>query len=112
MQRKPCRGTGPTTARMMPCKIRAVSGRRLQDTMDFLANGSPRRIDVTQLVIAGWTGRDKASVERHIVELAAIGVRRPRAVPMFYRVGASLLTTAREVEVVGENSSGEVEFVL
>jgi hypothetical protein len=80
--------------------------------MDFLVNGSQRRIDVTQLVIAGWTGRDKASVEKHIAELAAIGVKRPRAVPMFYRIAASLLTTAREVEVVGENSSGEVEFVL
>jgi uncharacterized protein DUF2848 len=80
--------------------------------MEFLVNGAPRRIEITQLVIAGWTGRDKASVEKHIAELAAIGVKPPRAVPMFYRVAASLLTTAREVDVVGENSSGEVEFVL
>ncbi|HUL93910.1 MAG TPA: DUF2848 domain-containing protein [Burkholderiales bacterium] len=80
--------------------------------MDFLVNGSPRRIEIAQLVIAGWTGRDKGSVEKHIAELAAIGVRRPRAVPIFYRVAAGLLTTAREVEVVGEDSSGEVEFVL
>jgi hypothetical protein len=80
--------------------------------MDFLVNGAPRRIEIMQLVIAGWTGRDKASVEKHIAELAAIGVRRPRAVPSFYRLGAGLLTTAREIEVVGTDSSGEVEFVL
>src|SRR5499427_6321952 len=80
--------------------------------MDFLVNGAARRIDVTQLVIAGWTGRDGASVEKHIAELEAIGVKRPRAVPIFYRVSADLLTTAREVDVVGEHSSGEVEFVL
>jgi hypothetical protein len=80
--------------------------------MEFLVNGAPRRIEIAQLVIAGWTGRDKASVEKHIAELAAIGVKPPRAVPMFYRVAASLLTTAREVDVVGGNSSGEVEFVL
>lgn len=80
--------------------------------MDFLVNGSPRRIEIKQLVIAGWTGRDKGSVEKHIAELAAIGVGRPRAVPMFYRVAASLLTPEREVEVIGESSSGEVEFVL
>jgi hypothetical protein len=80
--------------------------------MDFLVNGAQGPIEITQLVIAGWTGRDKASVEKHIAELAAIGVKRPRAVPMFYRVAASLLTTSREVEVVGEGSSGEVEFVL
>src|SRR5215471_16327448 len=80
--------------------------------MDFLVNGARRPIEITQLVIAGWTGRDKASVEKHIAELEAIGVKRPRAVPVFYRVAASLLTTAREVEVVGGDSSGEVEFVL
>ena len=80
--------------------------------MDFLVDGAPRHIEIAQLVIAGWTGRDKASVEKHIAELVAIGVKRPRAVPVFYRVAASLLTTAREVEAVGSDSSGEVEFVL
>jgi hypothetical protein len=80
--------------------------------MDFLIDRSPRSIEISQLVIAGWTGREKAAVEKHIAELAAIGVKRPRKVPVFYRVAASLLTAAREVEVVGENSSGEVEFVL
>src|SRR6266478_7521563 len=80
--------------------------------MEFLVEGTPRRIEITTLVIAGWTGRDKAAVERHIAELAAIGVKRPRSTPCFYRLGANLLTAAPEVEVVGEDSSGEVEFVL
>ena len=80
--------------------------------MEFLVEGTPRRIDIASLVIAGWTGRDKAAVEHHIAELAAIGVKRPRAIPCFYRLGANLLTTAPEVDVVGEDSSGEVEFVL
>jgi hypothetical protein len=80
--------------------------------MEFVVNGAARRIDIGQLVIAGWTGRDKASVEKHITELEAIGVKRPRAVPVFYRVAASLLTTGRDIEVVGGDSSGEVEFVL
>jgi hypothetical protein len=80
--------------------------------MEFLVEGAPRHIDIASLVIAGWTGRDKAAVEHHIAELAAIGVKPPRIVPCFYRVGANLLTTTGEVEVVGEDSSGEVEFVL
>src|SRR5262245_59281623 len=80
--------------------------------MDFLVNGAPRRIEVNRLIVAGWTGRDKAAVEKHIAELGAIGVRRPRAVPTFYKLGAALLTTAPEIEVVGEDSSGEVEFVF
>lgn len=80
--------------------------------MDFRINGATRRVEVTRLVIAGWTGRDKAAVEKHIAELAAIGVKRPRAVPAFYRLGASLLTNESGIEVVGRDSSGEVEFVL
>jgi uncharacterized protein DUF2848 len=80
--------------------------------MDFRVNGAQRPIGIRQLVIAGWTGRDRAAVDKHIAELAAIGVKPPRAVPTFYRLGASLLTTAREIEVVGDGTSGEVEFVL
>ena len=80
--------------------------------MEFLIEGTPRRIEIATLIIAGWTGRDKGAVEHHIAELAAIGVKPPRVVPCFYRVGANLLTTTDEIEVVGEDSSGEVEFVL
>jgi hypothetical protein len=67
---------------------------------------------VKHLVIAGWTGRDHAAVEYHIRELEALGVRRPKTAPIFYRVASSLLTTAPAIEVMGEASSGEVEFVL
>jgi hypothetical protein len=80
--------------------------------MEFLIDGAARRIEISRLVVAGWTGRDKAAVEHHISELAAIGVKRPRSIPCFYRLGANLLTSAGELEVVGEDSSGEVEFVL
>lgn len=31
---------------------------------------------------------------------------------MFYRVSASLLTTAPDIEVIGTESTGEIEFVL
>ena len=76
---------------------------------------SERKLDlgaVTQLVIAGWTGRDVAALEAHIRELEAIGVKRPKSTPIFYRAAASLLTHADTIQVVGEHSSGEVEFVL
>jgi len=69
-------------------------------------------VSVDELVIAGWTGRDQAAVDAHIAELEAIGVTRPSNIPTYYRVGAALLTTATTVEVVGNGSSGEVEFVL
>lgn len=67
---------------------------------------------IRELIIAGWTGRNQDAVEKHIRELEAIGVKRPKTTPIFYRVSASLLTTADTIEVLGENSSGEVECVL
>lgn len=67
---------------------------------------------IRQLIIAGWTGRNQEAVEKHIRELEAIGVKRPKSTPIFYRVSASLLTTDDMIDVLGENSSGEVEYVL
>jgi len=67
---------------------------------------------VSELVIAGWTGRDQAALQKHIRELEEIGVKPPKTTPIFYRVAASLFTTAGEIEVSGADTSGEVEFVL
>lgn len=69
-------------------------------------------IVINDLIIGGWTGRDKAKLEEHIVELEALGVARPVSTPCFYRVGANLLTTASSIQTVGSGSSGEVEFFL
>ena len=63
-------------------------------------------------MVAGWTGRNIAALEAHIKELEAIGVKRPKSVPIFYRNAVSLLTTADCIQVMGDKSSGEVEFVL
>jgi hypothetical protein len=63
------------------------------------------------LIVAGWTGRDRAAVEAHIAELAAVGVQRPSSVPVFYRVSASRLTTSTSIESTPA-SSGEVEALL
>jgi len=69
-------------------------------------------VAIEQAVIAGWTGRDAAAVEKHIKELEVLGVKRPAATPIFYRVAAARLTTATRIEALGAASSGEVEFVL
>ncbi len=86
------------------------------DTLAFRQeiDGSSRdaRLGVDTLVIAGWTGRDEAALEAHIAELEAMGVARPAATPCFYRVAASLLTTAGAIQVAGAGTSGEVEAVL
>jgi len=70
------------------------------------------QIDIARCVIAGWAGRDRAAIEHHIEELEALGVPRPSAVPLFYRVAAQQLTQDERVEVVGPDSSGEAEVFL
>lgn len=69
-------------------------------------------MQVRELVIAGWTGRDEVALRRHIKELEEIGVKPPRTTPVFYRVAASLFTHADAIQVSGSDTSGEVEFVL
>ena len=71
-----------------------------------------RNVQIDQLVIAGWTGRDRAAVEKHIAELEAIGVKRPATTPIFYRASAARLTLDDAIEALGGASSGEAEFVL
>ena len=75
---------------------------------------APNNCDFTprDLVIAGWTGRDSAALEQHIAELEALGVKRPSSIPVYYRVAADCLTQEGSIQVLGPDSSGEVEPVL
>jgi Protein of unknown function (DUF2848) len=63
-------------------------------------------------VIAGWTGRDAVGLEKHIVELEALGVKRPASTPIFYRASKQRLLITDQIEAVGNASSGEVEYVV
>src|SRR3954462_4476364 len=64
------------------------------------------------LIVAGWTGRDEAALRHHIEELAAIGVPRPSSVPVFYRNAVSNIVQTDRLEVLGPDTSGEVEPVI
>jgi hypothetical protein len=89
-----------------------VSRHSLSVTLHGGAASTRRAVGIDDAIVAGWTGRDAAAVEKHIRELEALGVKRPASTPIFYRVSAARLTTAAEIEVVGTDSGGEVEFVL
>src|SRR6202035_3210490 len=81
-------------------------------TIESKDGTTPLTFAIDHAVIAGWTGRDPVARDKHIAELEAIGVARPASTPIYYRCSARRLTTEDEIEVCGENSSGEVEFVL
>jgi hypothetical protein len=81
-------------------------------TIETQAATTPLTLPIDQAVIAGWTGRDPVARDKHIAELQAIGIAPPATTPIYYRVAARRLTTADSIEVSGDESSGEVEFVL
>jgi len=89
-----------------------VAGKDLTLRLESRSSTRTCVVSIRELVIAGWTGRDRDAVQRHIAELEALGVKRPPTTPAYYHVSAERLTTAPSIDVVGERSSGEVEFVL
>ena len=67
----------------------------------------PRRV-----LMAGYSGRDQAAVQRHIDELRDHGIPAPTQVPILFPATVDRLTMADEIEVLGTRTSGEAEFVL
>ena len=65
-----------------------------------------------ELIVIGFSGRDGALVERHISELAALGVPRPPQVPMVWKLPSRLLLQGDHVTVDSDATSGEAEPVL
>lgn len=80
--------------------------------MKFTLEGSEINLSIDHAIVAGWTARDKAAVDHHIEELAALGIAPPSQVPLYYRVSNALITQAPVIEVLGEGTSGEVEPLL
>ena len=54
--------------------------------------GARIELEPEAFVIAGYTGRDRASVQKHIDELAHEGIAPPPEVPMWYEMPPAILT--------------------
>lgn len=66
-----------------------------------------------RMVNAGYVGKNQAEVRRHIEELAEKGIPGPSSVPTLYPVVCqALMVDDASLEVYGEKTSGEVEYVL
>ena len=81
-------------------------------TLDQKGRREPVSFSVRRMVNAGFVGRDREAVRRHIAELKREGVPVPEEVPTLYPVASYLITTGDMLEVVDESTSGEAEFVL
>jgi hypothetical protein len=76
-------------------------------------NGSAwKQIEIQRMVNAGYVGRDLDAVQAHVDELRKLGVPAPSRVPMIFPVLCDILTTNSHIDVIGDTTSGEAEFVL
>ena len=72
----------------------------------------PVSLDLANVVVAGMTMRDQAAIRHHVEEMKAIGVRLPATFPFYFRLSADVITQAERIQVLGTDSTGEVEPVV
>jgi hypothetical protein len=99
-----------------PLKEEILLKERIMNTLRlFVVEESGEReiqFPVRRVVNAGYTGRNQESVKRHIEELTREGIPAPESTPTAYEVISKLVYADDEIEVIGERTSGEAEFVL
>src|SRR5713101_4847210 len=83
-------------------------------TLEFTvqSDGSSLIVRPSIVALAGFTGRDQASVKAHLHELSVLGVDVPTVWPVVYAVTADRVTTDSVIEVLHPETSGELEFVI
>lgn len=64
---------------------------------------------IRTVVAAGFTGRDRASIDHHIEEMRAIGVSPPASVPILFPVIPTLVTNAEQISVYKDATTPEIE---
>jgi hypothetical protein len=84
----------------------------LELTLETRAGRSPLPLRIDRLIVAGWVGKDKRALQEHIEELGKMGVPAPSRTPTYMNLSPDLLTASDVMDVVGPESSGEVECVL
>jgi hypothetical protein len=81
-------------------------------TLVTTAGEEPIHFPVRRMVNAGYVGRNQDEVRHHIEELKKHGVPGPEIVPTLYSIVTTNLAQTGHIEVIGEETSGEAEFVL
>jgi predicted amidohydrolase len=72
----------------------------------------PLRVSVGLVAIAGYTGRDTDAVARYVAKLEEEGIAAPESTPTVFYCGADRVVAHDEIQVTGNETCGEVEFVL
>lgn len=67
---------------------------------------------VRQLLLAGYTGRNRHAVMTHVRELEALGVAPPHRIPSVFVVDPWSVQVTDAIEASGPETSGEIEVVF
>ncbi len=81
-------------------------------TLETMAGRSSLNFTFTKMANAGYVGRDQDELRRHIDELSKKGIPGPKTTPTLYPVIPRALVTDSEIDVYGDETCGEVEYVL
>jgi 2-keto-4-pentenoate hydratase/2-oxohepta-3-ene-1,7-dioic acid hydratase in catechol pathway len=84
----------------------------LQSDYIFNIDNEEKTFSISSVYCIGYSGSDTKKVQKHIDELALLGIPKPPEVPMLYPVRISSLNQNGNIEVIGNMSSGEAEIVL
>lgn len=71
-----------------------------------------KEIELESLIVVGFAGKDVKKTMEHIKELEEEGIKCPKTVPVVYQCSKEILTTSNEIEVIGDKTSGEVEYLV
>lgn len=81
-------------------------------TVSFDTPEGPLSAGIDRVLAAGYTGRTRHLVEAHIEELKELGIGVPPHIPMLFPIIPGLLSQAGVTQVLGLDTSPEVEFVV
>ena len=81
-------------------------------TLETAGGSRPLTFSYSKMVNAGFTGKNQEEVRHHLDELAEKGIEVPDSTPTLYPVVPCALSKESAMEVFGEETSGELEYVL
>ena len=80
--------------------------------LDRSGGSTPIKFAPSRMFNGGLAGSNPEEVQKHIEELADLGIPPSKFIPTLYAVGSHLLTTDECIQVHGDKTGGEVEYVL
>lgn len=80
--------------------------------MRLMLDGHAVLVELRSVIVAGFTGRDRAKVGAHLEELGRLGVPVPETIPSFYEVPPMLVVQESLITVTHGDTSGEAEIAV